>query len=249
MGETDAFGREVGEDPLAGLGWSAPEQEEDREPPRPAPASVSASPERVPGARAQRVGCAATVVLLALTAAMVVGIGFWASGLEDDDEVVSSSPSTVALTPEPVAPEPEAAPPVGLARGSLLLRPNLARVLGRLRTSGKGRLRSLRVAPDRVNVQLLTKDGRLRNVQVDWDGELDDYGAGGPGFGFVDTVPFGSVDAAAPSRAVTRAARRLRTGAARIDYVVSTGDGWSVFFKGGQAFSADDRGRIVRRIS
>ena len=144
------------------------------------------------------------------------------------------------------------ADPVGLGTGSLLQRRNLQRVLRRLRGSELGRLRTLRIAPERVDAQLLTKGGKLRSVQVRHDGKLQDFGANGGGFGSLPTVSFASVNSAAPSRLARSAAGRVKRPVSRVDYVVLLNSGgssvWTVVMKGGGQFLSDARGRITRRI-
>lgn len=281
MGERDAFGREQGEDTLAGLGWTSgatnadhPTQvtssqdtsaasfgteavaapvEAEAEPaaPRQSTAFTFDVPVVVPRrgrGRGRGCGAAVAVVLLLIVGAIVMGVSAITDAVEDAD--IASIIPDVSVPVTPATPATPAAAPVGLKRGSLLLRSNFERGLGRVRGAG-GQLRSIRVEAERMDVQLKTKGGRLRNVQYRWGGEFQDLGASGPGFGFVDTVPFSRIDPSAPTRAVGRAAARLKTGAARVNYLVYTSglSGWSVFFKGGQHFQTDDRGRIVRRVS
>lgn len=275
MGERDAFGREKGEDTLAGLGWTSgdplpPPSEPILEEPRaPEAAPVAVAPPTTPRTstafrfdapvavptrrRTSGCGLALTVALLLGVGTVVGGVSLVADGIQDAEEAVDALPS---LTPKPATPDvgeaPRATtPPVGLKRGSLLLRTNFRRALAAVRAREAGQLRSLRVEPQRLDLQLRTKDGRLKSVQYRWTGEVERLSRSGPGFGFVTTVPFARIDTRAPSRAVAAAAGRLQTGAARVNYLVYTGglSGWSVFFQGGQHFRADDRGRIVRRVS
>jgi hypothetical protein len=142
--------------------------------------------------------------------------------------------------------------PVGLAKGSLLLRRNLAPALRRMRTSGMGRLRSLAIRPERIDAQLLTKDGRLRSVQQGVDGRLRELSTSGGGFAGVPTIPFTRANSAAPARLARSAAGRLKRPASRVDYVVLVNSGptavWTVVMKGGGQFLGDARGRITRRI-
>ena len=159
-------------------------------------------------------------------------------------------------TPSEETPSPgaEATPPRGLAPRSMLLRRNLAPALARMRNEGLGRLRTLRVAPERVDAQLLTRGGRLRSVQARFDGEFRVLSTSGPGFGRLDTVPFATVNTAAPSRLARSAAGRLRRPVGQVDYaVLLAGLGpladWSVIMRGGAQFLGDARGRIARRVN
>ena len=146
----------------------------------------------------------------------------------------------------------EARAPRGLQRRSLLARRNLAPALRRLRTSGLGRLRSLRIAPERIDAQLLTRGGSLRSVQLRFDGELRRLSVGSGGFGGLPTIAFSDVDPAAPSRLARGAARRSGRSLNQVDYVVrinaGTLGGWTVVMRGGGQFLGDDRGTITRRI-
>jgi len=49
--------------------------------------------------------------------------------------------------------------------------------------------------------------------------------------------------------AIRAAAKRIGKPVSRINYLVASADGWNAYFKGGQYFQGDKRGRIVRRIS
>lgn len=287
MPKYDAFGREIGEDTLAGLGGSSTARDQDLERARakaaPAPAAPGESalpqdaappstqaPAARPGAptrpvfvstrasggstlRVRRVGlgCLALVILgpllLGGAGAMLVAMS---GGTHHKTALIdlprpSESPEIAAKVP--------ATPPGGLGTGSLIRRANFARALKRLRTSGLGRLRSLTIRPERIDTELLTKGGRLRSVQVTFDGKLTDHGASGPGFGSLPTASFGSVNTAAPERLVRQAAHRLRRKASSIDYVTyrpGIGDyAFGAYFKGGRIALGDARGNFLRRIS
>jgi hypothetical protein len=138
------------------------------------------------------------------------------------------------------------------ARPASLLRAGaLAGALRRLQ--GRGRLRLLRVAPDRVDAQLVTGSGALRNVQVTDAGELRDFGAAGAGAGGLPTIPFAQVDARAPARMVRAAAARSGRSPSRVDYLVllmlPDGQSWNLYFKpDGLHFAADRHGSgVIRR--
>jgi hypothetical protein len=282
----DAFGREIGEDTLEGLGGSSAERDEDlnrertqaqaapvadppREPDAPvfgAPAPDPAAPQRpvfAPpsgGRRTVRVGrrtglgCLGVLVtgwtllvILGVAAGLILAL-VGSSSVENtliDGPQPSESPES--STNEPAKP---AKPPRGLERRSLVRRANFARALRRLRAAGLGRLRSFSVRPERLNAQLLTKGGRLRSAQVTFDGEVKSFGSSGPGFGALETVPFGRVNTAAPERLVRQSARRLGHKTSRLDYLThraGTGGTWIAHFKGGRIALGDARGTFVRR--
>ncbi|HWH92458.1 MAG TPA: hypothetical protein VNT03_01240 [Baekduia sp.] len=143
-------------------------------------------------------------------------------------------------------------PPRGLSGSSLLKPAALDRVLRAVRREPGGKLRLLRLAPDRADLQLTRGNGGLSIVQLRWDGGRTlvrtPAGAGG-----AKTIMFSEVDRHAPQRLVTAAAQRLHRSTKGIDYVVLLdvlgAPGWSAYFTGGAAFQGDAHGRIVRRIS
>ena len=249
MPKYDAFGREIGEDTLEGLGGSSAERDEDlarakakaapaaappREPDTPifhGEASDPAAPQRpvfvapraaTPIVRVRRVGlgCLAVFIVgpLLLGAAAVLLVAL--SGGSDVKKALIDLPRP-SESPEIAAKEPAkpAKPPRGLERRSLVRRANFARALRRLRSARLGSVSSLRVAPERINAGLLTKGGRLRNVQLTFDGELKRFGSSGPGFSFVGTVPFAQLNTAAPERLARQAARRLKRKISTLNYV------------------------------
>ncbi|MDP1847180.1 MAG: hypothetical protein Q8K79_05245 [Solirubrobacteraceae bacterium] len=144
-------------------------------------------------------------------------------------------------------------PPRGLSTGSLLRPAAFGRAITRLRTGGYGRLGNLRVAPERIDATLVTKDGRLRQVQIVPAGAVRVIGTTGAGFAGAKTMTMHDIVASAPSRLTRSAAGRLGVPASRVNYLVLSDFAgtrqWNVYFKGGQIFSADERGRITRRIS
>ena len=143
--------------------------------------------------------------------------------------------------------------PRGVSTGSLLRPAAFGRAITRLRTGGYGRLGNLRVAPERIDATLVTKDGRLRQVQIVPGGAVRVIGTTGPSFSGAPTMPMKGIVASAPSRLTRSAAERLGVPASRVNYLVLSkfagARQWNVYFKGGQIFSADARGRITRRIS
>jgi hypothetical protein len=151
-----------------------------------------------------------------------------------------------------VPPAPEAAAPVGLQAGSLI-RPNeLRRALAQLRGRKIGRIETMRLASERIDAALISSGGRMRSVQLRHDGAFQEF-ASTPGLGHFETIPWARLDPAAPARLVRQAARRLNRPVDRIDYLVpSLIQGrviWGAYFKGGQIFQGDARGRLFRRVS
>jgi hypothetical protein len=243
VAERDAFGRESGEAaPTIGARESLRE-------PEPEPASAPASepaPDREqrnlgPGARTAASLVVALLIVAGITTAVIVGIG-------GKDASISSGGLSVAsnvAVPSTASPQPATKPGTPAAQRSLIGRRALTGALQRLR--GRGRLRLLQVAPDRVDAQLVTRAGSLRNVQVTADGALRDFGLGGSAAGGLPTIALAQVDAAAPGRIVRAAARRAGRKPSRVDYLVllklPTGLSWNVYFKPDSLhFMADGHG-------
>ena len=244
MPEYDAFGREIGEDSLASLretGESTPvEQEpapvreavpsdaEDAAPPPP----VFVAPQR--GQRRPARGIVfALVIVSTVIFGMValVAVGIFSAGTAVVDRIGD------------LAPEPE---PVGLAAGSLLRPAEFERAIGVLRDAG-GRADTLRVAPARIDTQLVSGD-RARIVQVRPGGELHEIttvsgvGASSP------VLNWNRIDPGAPQRLTRAAARRLRISPSQIDYLVLSAAlaQWGAYFKNGRIAFGDRRGRVTR---
>lgn len=206
------------------------------------------------------------LVPLAIVVALLVGgVGALVDEISDQvDDIEVSIPDIPDA--DPVAPEvggtdaPGASgrpaapdtPPVGLGRGSLLLRANFAAVKQRLRTGGYGRLVNLRVAPERVDATTVTSDGFMRNLQF-VPGGVRELGGRTPGFRGIRTMSIAEINSAAPFRLARSAAGRLRKPATQVNYLVYNagfiGEPWAIYFKGGEYFRGDERGRITRRLS
>jgi hypothetical protein len=149
-------------------------------------------------------------------------------------------------------PAPEAAPPVGLQAGSLIRPGELRRALAELRSKQLGRVQSLRLAPERIDAALLSQDGALKSVQLRHDGDFQEFSST-PGLGHLEAIPWSRLNPAAPARLVRQAARRMNEPADQINYLVPSLIGgkviWGAYFKGGQIFQGDARGRLFRRVS
>ena len=144
-------------------------------------------------------------------------------------------------------------PARGLTVTSLLRPAAFGRAMTRLRTGRYGRLANLRVAPDRIDATMVTQGGRLRLLQIVPGGTVRVLQTTPGGFTGAPTMSLKGIDPGAPNRLTRSAAERLGSPPSRVDYLVLTEFGgerqWNAYFKGGQIFSADVRGRIIRRVS
>ena len=237
-------------------------------PPAPGPRERSVPRDRTPKQRRPKqrspvTGVIRAVIFLGIVIALLGGVigTFVDEGVDRAEEFARDfEPPDVQV---PAVPGSDEQRPSGRAQATLparglsvtsLLRPAaFGKAMNRLRTGGYGRLTNLRVAPDRIDASMLTKDGRLRQVQVVPGGAVRVLGTSPPGFAGAKTMALKGINRNAPSRLTRSAAGRLKQPASRIDYLVLSeflgSRQWNVYFKGGQIFSADARGRITRRIS
>ena len=270
----DAFGREIGEDTLAGLGGSshaAPQPVERPEPraePLPERAAEPAAPTvpapapamAIPGPRRRRAGGVGCLVGLVILAAVVAGpiiavVSFIGAADDAIDEVKGALDGTqiqdlgVETVDEP--------PPVGIAGRSMVRERNFGGALQTLRDEGLGGGAVLiRLSPDRVWAQL-AKGGRIRGATIDHRGELDPGTATAGGGGGLKPIPLGEIDAGAPVRLVRASAERfpaLRPN--RLDYLVGMrdpiggGQRWLAYYRDDRGYvEGDRRGRIQRRVT
>ena len=257
MPKYDAFGREIGDDPLETLRETtnpvpaepprvevaAPEDETaawsgGHEPESAPPQIVIAPPEFVRPRRRRR-GFPVILVL----GVIVAGIGLAANSVVDEgkDLIDRAIPE---LPDVDVDAAPDASPPAGLQAESLILEDNFADAIKTLAGSGLGRPTSLRIAPDRIDAQLL-EGGTIHVVQITPDGELRDFGSS-QGSGPV--IAFKAIDPAAPERIVRKGATR-KSPARDIDYVfISRSPSQTVgaYFKNGRIVIGDAHGRPQR---
>jgi hypothetical protein len=276
MGERDAFGREKGEDSLKQMGWIAsgraaweppavepgdplakPEPATDvfaageavapfsRKPraaltePEPSAAEALPAPEQPPRPtwtrrrRSRGPSLAKLIVLIAILGAGAIGLGKAAdAGRNAVDGVRGQIDDTIhsITSPQPVSPS---------SSRSLLRAGPLKDALAKLPS---GRLVSLRVAAERIDAQVIA-GGKRHIVQVRADGSKTDVS--------VPAAPKEAtlhVNSQAPMRIARTAARRSRLAVAKVDYLVLGGDGWLLFFKGGEPhYRASASGRNVTK--
>jgi len=260
----DAFGREIGEDTLGGLGSGAtadpaPEDGSPAEPvaaePEPTPASQPRAEHRSDTGPARRLlsGGRWLIVLVSVLVLFVVpvvaGVVALVNTVGDATEVVRGGIKE-GLEARPVTPAKPTVAPKGIAGRSLVRKANFAAALRNLRSS-ELRLRSLRLAPERIDVQLLTRDGRLRSQQVQPGRAIRQFGPdSGPGFDQSNTIPFALLKAGAPQRLARSGAAKLGVPVSTLQYLVPTLFSgkitWAAYFKRGRYVLGDASGRYQR---
>lgn len=272
MAEHDAFGRKIGEDPLANLGWSQSEPAERAEAPAEAATDRSQipvaqqwqirQPTAVPAAgrpprRKRRSGCViALTVATVFTALLVFAIAAFVSEVSEtvDDAVDSvttvtpNRPGAAGDGEEPGDPPAKPKPPRGLRRGSMIRAENLGPAIRRLRREG-GRLDYIRLSADRIDARLVA-GRRLKHVSISSTGEFSKFTSDASGQ--EGTVPWSSLRLGAPERMLRAAARQLRRSPDRIDYLLFAfldTPAWGAYFKGGAFFRGDATGRVLERAS
>jgi hypothetical protein len=246
MSERDAFGREIGEDPLAELGWQTSRQPDPPVAHSPAPEAITPASEppsfsappmpRYQRKRRRGLGFLFLIILLSIVTAVAGGIfslvqltGDAVDGLEG--AIRDAVPTAVAPTP------------AGTESGSLLRAKDLKAALAKL---PPGEIRLIRVAPDRIDAQV-TSGGKTQLVQVTAHGGVSTVTTPTsiPG----DPV---KVNSAAPARIVRTASRRSRRDPSSVNYLVLSRFGdkaeWQLFFDDGLHYSASANGKKVRRV-
>jgi hypothetical protein len=224
--EYDAFGREIGDDPLKPFRPSATPA-----PPEPAPRLAPIRP-RAP--RRRRGGTARLVLILAVLAAGLFAVGNVGVKVEGGiQDVVDGMPSTEVPAQRAVT---------GIGGDSLIRKENFANAVATLAGAGLGRPLTMRVAPDRIDATLIAS-GRLHQVQITPGGELNELASGDAAPG--RTIAYKAIDTSAPERLV-RAGATKKVLARRIDYLVITAGppvGWGAYYKGGRVVLGDAHGR------
>ncbi len=246
MGERDAFGREVGEDPLADLGWSTTRPPDSTPAPAPAPSPQPefsapqqfSAPPMPRYRRKRRRGLGLFLMIVVLSIVTVVAGGIFSLVQVTSNAVDGLEGAIREAVPTAVAP-----PPVGTEQGSLLRTKDLKAALAKLPS---GDIHMIRVAPDRIDAQV-SSGGKMQLVQVRADGGVTKVTTPAPSIG--DPV---KVNSAAPARIVRTAARRAGRDPGDVNYLVLSRFGdqaqWQLFFTDGLHFSASSSGKKVRRV-
>lgn len=267
MARYDAFGREIGEDPLAEQGWRMPEA-----PPAEAPNPVAPS---APAAPAGPAGLAPPPQAPTGPAAsrpstprrarrwpvrlVILGVVVWGLARAGDvsvekigdavDDITNAVPSPATETETAERPA-EGPAPVGLRAGSFIRADVLGPAVAKLRAGRLGRVTQLTVRPDRIDANLVTADDRIRIVQVLPGPTLKTITTTDSAFRGQDAFGYDRIDPTAAQRLVRAGARRMKRRVDRVDYVVVTrfGEGmaWIAYFKDGSYAFGDAAGRFVR---
>jgi hypothetical protein len=286
----DAFGREIGESTLSGLGSGAaagptpevapaPERTEGsplREapdpltPPPPAqpPPTFTAAPAqpqpqqpapqrpyvsipmRPPGRRRSRrgVGVVILFVVIIIVAPLVGGAIAVFNTVDNATDVVRGGIKE-GLRAIPTA-TVQGPAPKGVTGRSLVRRANFSAALRKL-SSSELRLTHLRLAPERIDAQLLTRGGSLRSMQVQPGGAVTQLGPdSGPGFDSASTISFSKLNAGAPQRLARQGAAKLHVPVSTLQYAVPTLFSgkvtWVAYFEHARYVLGDARGRWQR---
>jgi hypothetical protein len=265
----DAFGREIGEDTLSGLGGGssverptpeaepAPEREpvvreappERVEPPEPQRMTFSVpegAPVTVMPGRRRRSSGLGCLVGLVVAGAIVVGPVIGIVGLVGSADNVIDGVTDGLELPEELLP-----PPTGVGGDSMIARSNLAGALEQVRDEGYTRATGIDVRPGRVTFTVV-EGGRERDVEIAPDASLV-TGATSPANTAFGTLRLAAVDPAAPARLVRGAARRYPVKPSGIDYVLARPEAggdhhWRAYFKRGIYVEGDAAGRVIRRF-
>ncbi len=275
----DAFGREIGEDTLAGLGgtprpsaepadegWHdttvAPEPrdtpeapEADRpviaigDPPPQAAPRIPAGPRR--RGRPRGFGCLVGLVFLAIVfGGPVVGIVSFVDDARDVFDDVTEQIDGID-TADLGVDEPQ---PVGITGRSLIAPARFAHVLDLLQGRGTMEVTRFTLRPERLETDLV-EGRRVRAWTMASDGSetLGEPEAPNPTFGI---LALADVDARTPARLVRNAAKRFPVQPAGITHIIGgqnvfsgRGQRWIAYFENGIYVEGDARGRVIRKIS
>jgi hypothetical protein len=260
--EYDAFGREIGENTLSGLGGDAPAAPPRAEPERPPePPQVTFSVPQgapvtvVPGVRKRRGGGLGCLVGLVILGAVVAGpifavVGIVGSASDAIDGVTDAlDPETLNLPDAPV-PDPPA-PPTGVTGRSMIAKGNVADALRQLEQAGFTKVADVTIWPERFDAETV-KGGKARHFVIHAEGGATpgDPSPANPARG---TFAIAALDPGAPTRLVRNSVKRYRVREQGINYVIAGrgfdgGQVWRAYFKNGVYVEGDAKGRVIRRF-
>jgi hypothetical protein len=304
--EYDAFGRKIGEDSMAEVGWgsSTPQTPFERVPQEPfaAPSEPAAAPAplqppfapppaqpapaiQVPAmapppmqapmqpiqlsspmqpvtVTTRRSSGGGIVLLIVLLVVGGIGFGIYkaVSGAKETvdnalRQVTTGIPTIPGTTDSseaaaPAKPDKPVGPVTGITGQSLAAPANLAPALKKLQNGSYGKLQHFVVRPDRIDASFVTKDGRIRQVQVSPGGVPQVLATTPPGFPTTDTLSIAAIKASAPSKLTKAGAPHVKKKPSDYDYAVYERFGsslqWIVYYKGGRYVFGDVNGNFQR---
>jgi hypothetical protein len=249
MSERDAFGREKGEDSLAGMGWTssmgsgpaptaaAPTVSAGDLPPNgPAPAwtpPTHARRRRRGGGIGLLVALFVIIPIAVTIAGGIIAFNAGSDALDDITSTIESGSGNSSISRSRTKSAGTSLVGAGALKAALAQLP-------------KGDITMLRVAPERIDA-IVNVDGRQHAVQVTAGGDVQDITT--PGGATGDPV---KPNAAAPMRIARTAARRAGQPISQVNYLVLIHlldkDEWQLFFKDGTHFSGSANGKHVRKV-
>jgi hypothetical protein len=271
--EYDAFGREIGENTLSGLGGSETQQPQPQAEPAPPPPSegfteaAPAEPKQItfsvpegapvtvaPSGRRRRAGGLGCLVALLILGVVVAGpVIAIVSFVDEASDVIGDVTDAVDsdTIPDLVQPDAPAPPPTGIAGRSLIAQDNLRGALREIEQAGFTRLTRIVVWPERLSASVV-KGGRQRDLEVTYEGDLD-RGTPRPANAASPSFALSSLDPAAPARLVRGSAKRYRVKPKGV-YVIAQPEvepgnhHWRAYFKNGIYVEGDAKGRVIGRF-
>jgi hypothetical protein len=244
----DAFGREIGEDTLAGLGGSeyAPGRESDGwtdaqlaeaaavpqpavepEPPRAEPphggqilqSSSAARLQDLTPVRVRRRGGAGCLVALVVFAVIAAAPIIAVVGLVGGArDAIDEVTDAIDSVPDDVVPDIAGPEPAPTGIRGDSLVAGANFADALGRIGGMGGATMIRLAPERLDAQLV-RGSRQRSAQVTFEGEVTRGPATGGGSA-LGTIPLSAIDTGAPARLVRGSAARYRVRPQGINYLV-----------------------------
>lgn len=184
-------------------------------------------------------------VIIPPAAGQVAGVA--AADDDDDDDGVTSvvtkeSGTTTIVTPDDDAGDPATAgpAPVGANASSMIREANLRPSLDTLKELAPGKVLMLSLHPTHVSAQVLTPQGKVKNVVDHWNMPAQVMSVT-DGSGDRETVSWSSIDPAAPERLVKA------SGAADANVshlvVMPVFSPWALHLKRGKHIQADEKGK------
>jgi hypothetical protein len=255
MSDRDAFGREKGEDSLAGMGWkSSAGSATPKAATTPAPAKPTMTagdlppdgpaPAWTPGprrssVRRRRRGAVGVIVPLFVIGFIALAIGGTITAFNAGSDALDGIASRIDS-----ATDGTATPSTARTGASLMNRKALKAALAKL---PQGQIELLRLAPDRLNANVIV-DGRMHVVQVSAGGDVSDITTPATG----RDAPI-AVNTAAPMRIARTAAKRAGRRPSDVDYLVLIHilgkDQWQLYFKDDALhYAASANGKRVHKV-